>query len=330
MKVRSLVPVLALPALLLAVPAYASLTSFATFTGNVSESTSGCGSITSGCNLTANVPVGSTVLAAYLYSSLNTPSVVPGGTLNGSVVNYSTALGVDNGFLQAYRANVTSIVQAAVGGGSAAPFTLAVTETNTGAQDGEALVVVYSNPTTVTATQTVGILDGFSASAGDTATINFSSPLNPTAPGFVADMRIGDGFSFDGSDPNNPISSSQVSHITVDGTLISAVAGHCDDATESCTDGNLITVGSDNDPFTPASPTVGQDHERYNLTPEIHVGDTSITVGTLNPSGDDNIFLETFLITGSATINQPQTPEPATLSLLGLGLLFGARKLRRR
>jgi hypothetical protein len=313
-------------------PAEASLTTFATFVGSDSLSTDGCGSITQTCSMAINVPVGSTVLGAYLYSSLFSASVTPGGTLNGSPVTYSTALGVDAGILQAWRANVTSLVQGVVGGGSAAPFNFTVTETD-GSQDGEALVVVYSNP--ALPTQTVGILDGFSASTGDTATINFATPLNPSAPGFVADMRIGDGFSFDGTDPANPDTPGQSSTITVNGTVITNNAGHCDDARDaSCTNGNLITVGADNDPFSPLLPTLAQDHERYNLTPELTTGETSITIGTLNPSNNDNIFLETFLITGIGGVNAPPpnsaVPEPGTLSLLGMGVVAVARRFRRR
>ena len=42
---------------------------------------------------------------------------------------------------------------------------------------------------------TVGILDGFANVSGDTTSINFSKALNPAAPGFFADMRLGIGFS---------------------------------------------------------------------------------------------------------------------------------------
>jgi len=321
-RAHAAVPVFVFAALLYAMPASASLTTFATYTGSVGMSTDGCGSTTQNCTIQASIPTGSTVLAAYLYTSLF-DITAPGGTLNGSAVTYTTALGVNQGFLQAWRADVTSIVASAVGAGGAVPFNFTVTETN-GAQDGEALVVVYSNA--ALPTQTVGILDGFSASGGDTATINFATTLDHTAPGFVAQMIIGDGFSFDGGDPLAPTSASQVSQVLVNGGLLTNVAGHCDDAQDVvCENGNLITVGGFNDPFSPINPLVAQDHERYDLTSFVNVGDTSIRVDTLNPSNDDNIFLETFLISGEGRV-VTGVPEPGTLSMLGLGLAFLVRK----
>src|SRR6185437_8211588 len=168
---------------------------------------------------------------------------------------------------------------------------------NEGAQssiiDGEALVVTFSNPTLPTST--VFILDGFSASGGDTSHIAFDA----LPAGFTAQMAIGDGFSYDGPDPHNPTNSSQVSTITANGTTITNVAGHCDDDQDStCANGNLITVGgvnagSDTDPFTPfPDPAIGQDHESYDLSTVLNVGDTSLTLDTNNASNNDNIFAE--------------------------------------
>jgi hypothetical protein len=179
--------------------AEASLALFQELVGTNSLSTGGCGSVTQACSFTSVVPTGSTVLGAYLYSSeFDQPGGgAPGGTLNGQAVNYATPLGLNTvADLEAYRADVTSIVAPIVAAAVSPNITFNVTETNP-SQDGEALVIVYSNA--ALPTQTVGILDGFSASAGDSSSINFAQPLHPAAPGFVADMRIGDGFSYDGA-----------------------------------------------------------------------------------------------------------------------------------
>jgi hypothetical protein len=332
-SVRVAIPLLVIVGLLRPSPAAASLTEFQTFVGNVDVSTDGWGSISQAGQIQASVPVGATVLGAYLYTStFSNPTLSGvGGTLAGAPVTY-TSLGDNTSSccsLTSGRMDVTSIIAPIVDGGPGGVYNFNITETDA-SQDGEALVVVYTQPSLPIAT--IGILDGFSAVGGDDSSINFNAPLDPSAPGFFAEMMIGDGFSCCG----------QASTISVNGTVITNEAGNDDDGGPSVdgfdANGNLITVGGFNDPDSPFLPTYAEDHERYTLVPEITAGDTSINVHTVNPSQDDNIFLEVFRASGEGGVDAPPppplnpnpVPEPGTLLLFGTGAIAAFKQLRSR
>ena len=272
--------------------------------------------ITDTGTISAVVPVGSTVTAAYLYTSTySSDSFTAGLTLNGSSPLTLAALGVNPTAccaLQAYRSDVTSIVAPVINGGAGGTYNFTVTEANTTLQDGEALVVVYSNA--ANPTQTVAILNGYASAAGDISTVNFASPLNPSAPGFFAHMAIGDGFSC----------CDQKSTININGQDMTTAAGNNDSSIDGSdvSNGNLITVGNINGPYTGGTPGLPQtdyeaDHEAYDLTPFISFGDTKITIKTVNASLDDNIFLEVFNVSGVA--NVVTAPEPSTWAMMVLG-----------
>jgi hypothetical protein len=350
----------------------AQLTPFYSVTGDVNWSISGVGSnLTPVGNLQANVPVGSTVIAAYLLSSTYTAGPTPNVTLGGTTYSGGqwTALPPDatETGLQAFSTNVTAQMQAAIGGGSASPFYFSDTEnTNNSGTDGEMLAVVYSNPSLTT--HTIALLDGSLASAGATTVIHYSSPLTGVgSPGFSEEMSIGDGFSYQ-------INSAQYSTIDVNGRRLTTSAGGADDAVDGGypvqdprndpydQNGDLFTVGfggidtptNPSDPylvggtstdqpestwgpgyseFSPLDPadTTHYDQELYDLgqgngvdaSPFVSNGDTSTTIDTMNPSGDDNIFFLGLNITATATVTNstPDTAATAGLMALALGAL---------
>jgi hypothetical protein len=155
------------------------------------------------------------------------------------------------------RADVTSIVAPVINAGAGEAYSFNFTEGSTFNQDGTVLVVVYSNATLPVST--VGILDGAQSSAGDSFFADFATPLDPTAPGFSAEMRLGIGFSFNSGNP-----ATQFANVSVNSTLIGSKAGNFDAGSGS--DGALLTIGDDNDPFTPfPAASINDDHERYNL-----------------------------------------------------------------
>jgi hypothetical protein len=300
----------------------------------------------------ASVPVGATVEAAFLYTALwgegpdfgdSIPPLVSvdfaGNLLTLSDYVY---LGVNTGAatrddpfpLEAYRADVTSIVQAAVGGGSASLFDFPVnTENPTDNIDGHVLAIVYRDPSEVE--RTIAFLDGSSDSLGDAFQVSLDVPLgDPTAAGFEALLSLGIGFSFQGK--------TQVSQVDVNGRRLTSSAGGQDDGFGE--DGALITAGGIGDSFlnppdpnaSPASPR--SDDELYNLafgnafdpSPFLKAGDTDIRIRTFNPSRDDNIFFAGFNITAKGeVIVDPTVPEPSAVGLLGMatvGLLLRGRR----
>jgi len=110
MRFKKTTLALAAASMLAAGSASAALTSFQTFTGNVGYSADGVGSTSQNGTISAQVMAGSTVLAAYLYTSTWIAGASgAGGTFNGSAVSY-TSLG-SNSYLSAARADVTSIVK---------------------------------------------------------------------------------------------------------------------------------------------------------------------------------------------------------------------------
>jgi len=315
--------------------AFASLTVFQTYTGSYGVSSDGFGSTTNSGTISADVPLGATVVSAYLYSAtfggIETPPSLGTVTLNGDTVTFNTNY-VNSippslpDYFNTGRGDVTSIIAPVINGGPGGIYNFNVTESES-STDGEALVVVYSLPSLPTST--IAILDGGASLTGDTTTMSFATPLNPSDPGFMATMAIGDSFSCCG----------QASTITVNGNLLTQNAGNNDDSADaSAANGNLITVGGIGDPFSPINPSYGDDHEFYNLVPFVNNGDTTITVNTVNPSNDDNIFLALFDVSGSATVcDTPDcasnVPEPGLFLLFGSGLLalwLSGRLFRRR
>ncbi len=284
--------------------------------------------------LQANIPSGSQILGAYLYTtSIWGPTGFTGTVhpvnFNGSLLNPSsgTLLSPNVNPANTVRYDVTSIVRSATQGGPGGLYNFNLQEN--GDNDGSVLVIAYSNA--ATQGHSALIYDGELSTTGDTSRLNFASPY--TGGNLI--MSLASSFSrqpsgqftrIDVSTSNNPIA-----------RRLTTSAGGQDDG--AGINGALITVGGIGDspanpsPFASSFDGPRVDDELYNLAlgnsananPFITPGDTWTDLITINPSNDDNIF--GVFISADFMINNP-IPTPGAAALLGLGGILAARRRR--
>ena len=318
--------------------ASAALNSAGTFTGHVGLSVDGVGSNSTPVGTVgASIPVGATILKAYLYSAgvpfpfysdapksladYNTAGITLAGN---AITNFDTLVGAistprpDIGRWFTGRADVTALIQSLTAGAVTSDFLWTITEGNKNTRiDGEVLAIVYSDPSAPLGS--VALLDGGQNTGGETTSVFLGAPLgDPSAAGFAARLGFGISFSCCG----------QESQVTVNGSPLADHAGNNDDGLVLA-DGSLITVGGLGDPTTNGA-SYADDRELYDLVPFLHQGDTSFQIHTVNATADDNIFFAHLYLTGEIASVTPGVPEPETYALMLAGLAAMGAIARRR
>lgn len=301
----------------------------------------GWGSVSNSGTLQADTPNGAEVLKAYLYASSVWSNSVYDVSLAGNLltVGSGTILAPDVNPATTVRWDVTSIMKPLIEGTNGLQsFNISESSGN----DGAVLVVVYKHSTTAGGTSF--ILDGELATTGDSTKVSFAEPYNS------GDMIMSMGISY-GFQPTGQVTLVDVTTSSSAKRRLTSCAGGQDDGESN--NGALITVGGIGDsaenPDPDCSGNSGPyiDDELYNLAlgnavdpePFIKPGDTWITLDTVNPTNDDNVFFlgftSTFKIANvdDEDIDQGggggSVPEPGVLALLGIGLTGLAVRRRR-
>lgn len=267
---------------------------FSRFTGKYSVSTDGAGDLG---NLTVEKAAGATTLeAAYLtlVAKGNACPVTGSMTFSGSPVTF-THTGRDSGsYFCNYFVDVTSSMSGALGAlaaGSSASFSV---DYDTAKYTGAGLTAVFNNDSVQEGT--VIYQFGHSPVTGNEINLNF--PALQSAP--VSDsaiLSLGIGWSIQSASYVNS-SSEGYNFIRIatssnpNPVTISEIAGGYDDGF-SAGDAGLVTIGGVGD--SPNLPTGAwanyqSDDELYDVASFLSVGDTSLTVFSVNPSVNDTIF----------------------------------------
>jgi hypothetical protein len=273
-------------------------------TGHYTLSVDGKGSSSASMTVRVNKPTATATVQKAILMSTATGATIANSCVtlaaapiswDGTATSSSSGISFNN-----YWADVTSLVSAPINAFPAGISTLPVTECNSAQIEGQVLLVVFNDATATE--KTIIIMFGAATPSGDNFSVTLAQPIDPSQPGALLDMGLGIGFSYQAS------GGTQTSQVTVNGQNLSSSAGGEDDGASE--NGALLTVGGIGNVNTnPINPNVGPttqftDDELYTILPFITNTTTSLNINTVNPSGDDNIFLAYFALSGAAIIGE--------------------------
>ncbi|MEO8493591.1 MAG: PPC domain-containing protein, partial [Planctomycetota bacterium] len=278
-----------------------------TLQGNIGVSTDGLGTGNTG-TLQAQIPAGATIELALLHvatvGGVRPASIGFGAQQVALTYLPNTVNNPQLAVLETARADVTSLVAAAIGtvGVGGGVFNFTVDETITGVPNsinGTSLTVIYSSPDLPRSS--VIIQDG--GLRGPTpyrSSVTYTDPIDPTAPGFIAQLALGiqAGADLPG----------QFSTVDINGARLTSSAGGANDsAVIPPVAGNQITVGgvgdSSTNPINPALTLDPTDDELYDLSPLLRSGSRGFDMDIANPPFNDSVFLAVLYLSGDAALS---------------------------
>ncbi len=291
----------------------------ARFVGKYSFSADGLSALDGAGTLSVEKPANATVEAAYLTaaSRISRIPTTPVATLYGSSATFThRSGGADSSSVRNWLADVTSLVKTTIDGAPSGNIDIPATynAVGTDAYTGIGLTVIFSDPNVEAGTTIFQF--GHSNPSGDSTTISFDAIQDvPTE----ARLSLGISWSIQGSmNPTTPgatnctytgeTSCVDISTSSRAAQRLTSFAGGLDDTEGAVNDGStvpdwgqtqtsgywsLVTVGGVGDSATNPSGSWSNyrsDDELYNVASFLQEGDTSLTLATRNPSGDDSIF----------------------------------------
>lgn len=259
--------------------------------GRITLSVDALGTVEDSGTIQVDKPAGATVRKAYLMSTtrgftskrLNTGEVKIEGNsfiweqeVANSIASYN------------YWTEVTAIIKSAIDTAPAGLVNLTISEAGSSDIDGEILAVIFDDPNQ-TVDNSILLYFGAQNVDGDSFNLDFGASIDKENENLILDYSLGISHGHQTWSLTN-----QYNEVNVNGVRLTSSAGGHDDGTPA--NGGLMTVGGIGDSNT--NPTDSHAHpanfdtddELYSLLPYVDDEATSVTVTTMNSSGDDNIL----------------------------------------
>ncbi len=209
-----------------------------------------------------------------------------------------------------YYGDVTELVKTTIDEHAAGIFDLTFDQGDNADGDyveGGSLIVIFDDPNAELSS--IYLQAGTSDPAGDSFSFDFDAlTLDKLANPMILSIGASNSYQTDAPDDGEGGSGvNQHSNITVNGNVISDSAGGCDDMVDypvGCNSMGYNTIGGVGDdldmPTVPWTNPPGYfaEDELYDIASMMTVGDTGLTVETINPSNDDNLYFAGVYLTG--------------------------------